>query len=133
MYVKENTQHCHLAPVDIILLKLCSISSSHTNQSPHLNGKLLQIRAFMIWFHQIFLSLFFFPCCWHLGFIGKLRGIYDYTQLWYCFLMVRFQSQVKLIVPNFREQKVHCDHEPRVVWVFVRLLLQRRLPAGLSG
>ena len=45
-------------------------------------------------------------------------------------------SQVKAQVksschsPNSTEQTAHCDHKPRVAWVFVRLLLHRRSAAG---
>ena len=35
--------------------------------------------------------------------------------------------------PSFIEQAVHCDHMPRVAWVFVRLLLHRRSAAGWVG
>ena len=28
------------------------------------------------------------------------------------------------------KKKAHCDHKPRVAWVFVRLLLHRRSAAG---
>ena len=36
-------------------------------------------------------------------------------------------SQVRWLLPVFREQRAHSDQKPHVSWVFVRILLHRSL------
>ena len=49
------------------------------------------------------------------------------------FLALTWLVKSSCYSPNFVEQTAHCDHKPRAVWVYVRLLLHRRSAASWAG